>query len=342
MNLTPHDLADRVPDGDRGPSPRSGSGLALATLLYGLLLAAFWWAARHFSVTQRFSGHLPSAFLSFALLLAPYWFFGFGAASMLKRKLASRIVRVLLPGSLVVPYLVFAIPQGQFQPVYAAAFFLLPVILAALFEFLPPATQKLSWQDVLALVVIGIPVEFRVFASPFPGLSALPKFLLMDAALYAFFVVRGIDGVGYDFRARLRDLLIGLREWAFFAPVAIGLGLAIGFIRFHRQMPGVPEVTGALLVTFFFVALPEVFFFLGLLKNLLEGRLGKLRGLFVASAVFGLSHFNKPGPFNLRYVLLATIAGLFYGRAWSDRRRLVSSATTHTLVDVVWSLWFKL
>ena len=38
---------------------------------------------------------------------------------------------------------------------------------------------------------------------------------------------------------------------------------------------------------------------------------------------------------------VATIAGIFYGRAWRDRHRLLSSATTHTLVDVIWSLWFR-
>ena len=61
----------------------------------------------------------------------------------------------------------------------------------------------------------------------------------------------------------------------------------------------------------------------------------------IAAAIFGLSHYNKPGPFNWRYVLLATIAGVFYGRAWRDRRRLLASAITHTLVDVLWILWFR-
>jgi membrane protease YdiL (CAAX protease family) len=63
----------------------------------------------------------------------------------------------------------------------------------------------------------------------------------------------------------------------------------------------------------------------------------------VAAVIFGLSHFNKPLPFNWRYVLLATIAGIFYGRAWrSAGRRIVASEITHTLVDVVWGLWFRL
>jgi membrane protease YdiL (CAAX protease family) len=317
--------------------------MSLAALLYSLVLLAFWFVARHFSVEERIGGHMLSGFISFALLLAPYWFFGFGAAEILKRRLTSSAIRVLAPGLLVIPYLVFSIPRGEFLWVYGLVLFLVPVGLAALFEFAPPGTPKLCWQDVLALAVIGVPVEFRLLAGsfPHPGLSALPKFLLLDAALYAFLVVRRLEGVGYDFRARLRDVGVGLREWAFFAPIAIGLGLALRFIAFHHRMPSPVTAVAALLVTFFFVAIPEELFFRGLLQNLLEARIGHPKSLFVAAIIFGLSHFNKPLPFNWRYVLLATIAGIFYGRAWRNRRRIVASGITHTLVDVVWGLWFK-
>jgi len=40
-------------------------------------------------------------------------------------------------------------------------------------------------------------------------------------------------------------------------------------------------------------------------------------------------------------VILATIAGIFYGRAWRDRRRLFCSGITHATVDVIWGTWFK-
>jgi membrane protease YdiL (CAAX protease family) len=333
------------------PSPRQSTrrrsyALLIAAILYAVLLAAFWLVAQHFSVNQRIGGHLPSAFLSFALLLAPYWFFGFGAAEVLKRKLTDNAIRVLAPGLLVVPYLIFSLPRHEFLWTYAAVLFAIPVGLAALFEFLPPRTPKLCWQDALALATIGFPVEFRWLAGsfPHPGLSALPKFLLLDAALYAFLVIRELEGVGYDFRARWRDLAIGVREWAFFAPIAIGLGWALKFIAFHHTVPRASAISSALMVTFFFVAVPEELFFRGLLQNMLEARIGRSRALIVSAVIFGLSHFNKLNhgfPFNWRYVLLAAIAGIFYGRAWRDRRRIVASGITHTLVDVVWGLWFK-
>jgi uncharacterized protein len=57
--------------------------------------------------------------------------------------------------------------------------------------------------------------------------------------------------------------------------------------------------------------------------------------------LFGLSHFNKGAAFNWRYVLMATIAGIFYGRAWRQDHRLVASAITHASVDTIWLLWFR-
>lgn len=322
--------------------------MAVAAAAYALLLVAFWFAARYFMMEVRIRGHMASSFSAFAMLLAPYWFFGFGAAEVLQRILTGRTIRLLSPGLLVVPYLVFSVPRGEFRWIYAVLLFGIPVVIAAVFEFLPPggtrpATPKLCWQDVVVLGVVGLPVEFGWMAGsfPHPGLSTMPKFLLVDSALYGFLVIRRLERVGYDFRARTRDVIIGLRECSFFALVAIVLGIAIGFITLHGRIPPALSASAALLITFFFVAIPEELFFRGLLQNLLEPRIGHPQSLFLAAVIFGLSHFNKPLPFNWRYVLLGTIAGIFYGRAWRDRRRLFASAITHTLVDVIWSLWFR-
>ena len=78
------------------------------------------------------------------------------------------------------------------------------------------------------------------------------------------------------------------------------------------------------------------------MQNLLERRIGRTAALIVTSIVFGLSHWNKQTTnFNWRYVLLAAIAGVFYGRAWRAQRRVGASALTHATVDTLWSLWFR-
>jgi len=64
--------------------------------------------------------------------------------------------------------------------------------------------------------------------------------------------------------------------------------------------------------------------------------------LLVTAALFGLSHFNKRAThFNWRYVLLAALAGIFYGRAWRSQRRVGASAITHASVDTIWGLWLQ-
>jgi uncharacterized protein len=327
---------------NQGAPAQSAGALLPYAISYLLLLGAFWAVARAFMVDVRLGGHFDSAFLSFALLLAPYWSFGFGLAGVLDR-VRSRATRVLLPLTLALPYVVFSLPRGEFHASMAIALVAIPVGVAALFEFAPPATAAIHWQDVVALAALGLPVEFGCFRSawPHPGLGSMPKLLLVDGALYAFLVIRRLPGVGFDFRPHLRDLAVGMREFACFAPFGIVIGMALGFIEFRPHWPGPAPIAGAWLVTFFFVAIPEELFFRGLLQNLVEQRAGKRAGYAIAAAIFGLSHFNKPLPFNWRYVLLATVAGVFYGRAWRDRQRLLSSAITHATVDAVWGLWFR-
>ena len=48
---------------------------------------------------------------------------------------------------------------------------------------------------------------------------------------------------------------------------------------------------------------------------------------------------TRPVP-NWRYVLLATIAGLFYGRAWMKTAPLTPAAIIHALVDTTWFALF--
>jgi membrane protease YdiL (CAAX protease family) len=165
--------------------------------------------------------------------------------------------------------------------------------------------------------------------------------MMANVALYCYLVIKPIGGVGYELRPELQDLKTGLREFLFFAPIVLLLGFVAGFLHWHGLLAKPRQFPAAWIFTFFFVALPEELFFRGLLQNLLERHFSRITALFIASVLFGLSHFNKGAAFNWRYVLLATIAGIFYGRAWRARHRLAASSTTHATVDAVWSIWFR-
>lgn len=249
------------------------------------------------------------------------------------------------PALLCVPYALVAMSFGIFRWNWLALYALLPVAIAIVMSqarIADPALQG-TWRDFLVLAVLGLAVDLRWFEPAWPaGLAAMGKMVLLDAGIFAFLAVRQLDGVGFDLRLTRRDALIGLREFCFYAPIAILLGLRMGFLHFHPTWPSPLRAGGAFLFTFLFIAIPEELFFRGWLQNLLERRLGRTLALLLTAALFGLSHWNKrTASFNWQYVLLAALAGFFYGRAWRAQRRVGASAITHATVDTLWSLWLR-
>ncbi|HEY6305282.1 MAG TPA: CPBP family intramembrane glutamic endopeptidase [Candidatus Angelobacter sp.] len=342
-DIPPPELMDSTAARRDSSSRRlAGGGITFCVLLF-----VFWLIARYFRLPQL-AEHPLSTFLSFALLFAPYWLFGFGAAGWLRRVLRSGPARVAAAALLALPYFVLAIPRDEFRWPVACVLIALAVLSATALHTSPkPGT----WADLIVLAVAGLVIDLGLLntTGPLakhgmvwpPGLGGFPKMMMANVALYCYLVIKPIDGIGYDLVPRVSDLKTGLRELLFYSPIVIPLGLWMGFLHFHRSWPQLWMPPAAWIFTFIFVALPEELFFRGLVQNLLERRLGRISALVVASVLFGLSHFNKGARFNWRYVLLAAIAGLFYGRAWREKRRLFASSITHASVDTVWSLWFR-
>lgn len=331
------------------PKSDSSPKLALGGASFSVLLVVFWLIARRFHL-QALQDYPVSTFMGFALLFAPYWFLGFGAAAPLRDVLRSPTSRASAAALLALPYFVLMIPRGEFHWSLAVTLIAIAVLSAAALQtWQKPA----NWADFAVLAVVGLTIDLGLLNTAGPlvtpgttlwpqGLGGFPKMMMADVALYCYLVIKPIDGVGYDLVPRLSDFKIGLREFLFYAPIVIPLGLLLKFIAPHPASANVTiEVPAAWIFTFIFVALPEELFFRGLVQNLLERRMGRTGSLLLASILFGLSHFNKGAHFNWRYVLLATIAGVFYGRAWRSRRRLFASSVTHASVDTVWSIWFR-
>ncbi|HLJ50297.1 MAG TPA: CPBP family intramembrane glutamic endopeptidase [Bryobacteraceae bacterium] len=256
-------------------------------LAFVALLAAFWWVSGYFGIRNQLGNHVPSTILSFALLLGPYWAFGFGIDAWLRQKLETRAVKIACGFVLIVPYLVFALPRGEFQ--WSLCLGLLGMILAVSSILSFAGAESPSWPDWLTLVLLALAVELHFFdrAWPVPGLSGLAKLLFVDLALYGYLVVRPIGRVGFDLRLRLSDAWIGLREFAFYAPIALVLGFGMGFLHTQAAKGGAFEFAAAWLFTFFFVALPEELFFRGLLLNMVERRVGSTHALWITSVLFG-------------------------------------------------------
>ncbi len=204
-------------------------------------------------------------------------------------------VRFACPVVLCIPYLLVACGAGMFRWGWFALYARCPWRLR-------PAgpggargsDQRGNWRDFLVLAALGLAVDLRWFERAWPAhLAIFNKILLLDAGIYGFVLIRQLDGTGFDLRLRLRDLSIGLREAAFYTPIALALGLSLGFLHLHRRVAGIGRMAGAWIFTFFFIAVPEELFFRGWLQNLLEKRMGRYGALFLTACLFGLAHFNK-------------------------------------------------
>lgn len=277
-----------------------------------------------------------------AIALVPVFWFGFSGQRLTERiATIPPAARLALPGLLVLPYLIVALATNTLELRWLAVYLLAPIAVAALLaaaaHFDPD--QRGHWLDFLVLLPLGLAVDLRWLEPAWPPkLALLSKLTLLDAGLYGFCAIRRLSSVGYDLRLSAADWKIGLREFAFYAPLAIPIGIALGFLHLHGGLAHpVWWFPPAWLFTFIGVALPEEIFFRGWMQNLLERRLGRTASLIVTACLFGLSHFNKrTSAFNWRYVLMAALAGIFYGRAWRTNRRVGASAITHATVDTVW------
>jgi membrane protease YdiL (CAAX protease family) len=287
----------------------------------------------------------PVAIAALGLELAPAVLFGCAAERV--ARVVGRwpvAVRLAIPALFVAPYVLVSVSHHIFRWGWFALYAALPVAIAWLLTraAVADAAQRGNWRDWLILLVLALAVDLRWFDRAWPdGLRALNELLLVDAGLYGFLAIRRLSGTGFDFHLKRSDWKTGLRELVLFTPVVLALGLALGFIHPHRNLPGIGSALLRWVGIFFFTAVPEELFFRAWVQNLLERRVGRGAALVIASVLFGLSHFNKRSAhFNWQYVLLAAVAGIFYGRAWRERRRVPASTITHASVDWIWSLWF--
>ncbi len=304
--------------------------------------------------------HFTSADVATLVLeLVPAAAFGFAGERIARGlKTRSRWLRIFLPVFCALPYAWISWSHQMFSWRWLALYAAIPVAIVWLLNAAAAVDpeQHGNWRDALVLMALGLAVDLRWLESLWPrGLAGLGKVLLVDAGLYGFFVMRQLRGMGFDFHFRWSDWKTGLRELAFFAPIVIALGLALGFLHPHANAPR-PSMILAWIYIFVFIAVPEELFFRAWTQNLLEKRLrawlssradqnvdrrSRILALIITSILFGLSHFNKRSiHFNWRYVILAAIAGIFYGRAWRQDRRVTASSITHASVDAIWSLWF--
>ena len=244
-------------------------------------------------------------------------------------------------------YLIYSLGTNSFawwRVAIAAAYVLTPTLLVISAVKSRPGV----WQDYLAMLAIFLPLKLRWLNGlwPYPGPQVgyvATMLLAISVALATFLFVRQLDGIGYNIVLGRDAAFAILFHFGLLAVILIPLGTALHFIRFDPTIAQWKYVPRDALGIFLLTAWPEELLFRGLLQNCLSRTFSnETRGWIAASVIFGFAHITNNGVFpNWRYVLLAIIAGLFYGRTWRKTGSIFPAAIVHALVDTIWHLLFR-
>ena len=309
--------------------------------------AAFCFSSALYAMKTGYGGRsLAATLIAFSFYFAVMLFF---AARGVPDLIAARFGRgggYLLGAGALVAYCIYALGTNTFSlPRIAAVlgFVLIPLALAATAERRPAA----AWQDFLILAGIWVGVKFSPshWLWPYPGghlAYVLTVLLCLNVALAAFVLIRKVNGIGYSIGWGNRWGFYVLASFLVFGVIAIPLATGMRFIQFAPRWLSWETFPLTLITIFFFTAWPEEFLFRGLLQNLLSrATRSDFRGWWMASLLFGFSHITNLGFPNWRYVLLASIAGMFYGWTWRKSGSIFASAIVHALVDATWHFFFR-
>jgi CAAX protease family protein len=243
-------------------------------------------------------------------------------------------------------YLVYLLGTGSFLLTRAAS--MAGLILVPLGLALWTSDRAVgAWQDFVSLAGVWVFVKFSPshWFWPYPGghlAYVMTVLVAVNAALASFLLVRRAKGVGYSIGWGNRWWLNVLGSYVVFAGIAIPLAMKMHFIAFAPQWQRWTTYAGLSIGILMFTAWPEELLFRGLLQNFLaRASNSDLAGWVGASVLFGFSHITNLGFPNWRYVLLASIAGIFYGWAWRKTGSIFASALVHGAVDATWHFFFR-
>ncbi len=320
--------------------------LTLVLLDTGLIIAAFV-AADRLDVPGWLAVPIAAAFLlQISACLIPLFP---QARSLLEDRLSPVSLALTLVATAVIPFLIYSVPTGVFSLKSLATLLAFSSAVAFVYVLAPPRRQGLTLQDVAVLLLLAYPMisglsDMFKQIYPNPGgnvprdVYAIGKLMLIPLGAMTFLSLRPIRGTNYQLAISRSDLTAGLKNYLLFLPIGIPLSLSIGFAgwapRSFDSLTDPFEIAGRAGGLYAALALSEELYFRGVIQNLLVTTLRK-PGLAQAltAILFGLAHLS-PGFPNWSYALVATVAGWFYGRAYSQTKSVVAAAITHTLVVV--------
>lgn len=242
------------------------------------------------------------------------------------------------------PYLLYCAGTGDFRSVALARLVIVSGFVVLIYRIFPVCDSNgFRWQD----GVMGVWLILVVLSHALAGIWNVPRNLdfmgrlfLIAVASWSWLFLRRLPGLGYEFAISSKILRAAALNFIYFAAIAIPVSLALRFTAWNPRWPGVAAFCANFLEILLFIALLEELFFRGFLQNLLSRTFDSWKwAQLTAACLFGLFHIlHAPFP-NWRYVILASVAGWFYGSAYRSSGTIMASALLHAAVDTIWRTW---
>lgn len=266
------------------------------------------------------------------------------ARSRIASVAAGRKCFALLPIWLV-PYLIYSAGTADFHITALLRLFIIGIFPLAFYAAAQDRRRaSLLRQDIVVWIWLALAVLFHGFTGIWNvprNLDFMGRLYMITVASWSWVFVRPVPELGYNFAVSLRTGRAVALNFFSFAAIGIPLSFALHFAAWNPRWHGISDFLLAYIEIFLFIAWLEELLFRGFLQTLLSKTMrSPVRAQLFASCLFGLAHiFHAPVP-NWRYVILASIAGWFYGSAYRSGGNLLAAALTHALVDTVWRTWF--
>ena len=227
-----------------------------------------------------------------------------------------------------------------------------PVFLIMLAEVLIFYGNSEAAMPIHALNLIFLSLS-SIFVSnrTYPALMLLPLFRLLNVAMPVFFNLT-LYSYALVYAPMFIPIYLILKEkfitreeagltferfW-FFLPVAVSLGLALGWGEYMVLKPQMLTVDNdpqhiiiLVLTMIFFVGVVEEFVFRSSLQTVLQERIGLTAGLVLTSIIFGFMHSGYHLPLELLYV---TLAGMAFGLLFWFSKSLPVIALAHGITNI--------
>jgi membrane protease YdiL (CAAX protease family) len=312
----------------------------LLTLIAGwiLLSGAGVYYARWKGIAPGVAAPIVAAFLlEYSFYLVP----GFtGMREWLSDRIPVRLLAFSIAISAVAPYLLYSLATGQFR--IQSAMRLAALVMAISFWYVwqrPTPTADLT---ILALIVAPkiAKLFFRqIYTSPIPSvqLDILGHLMLTRLAASVMLMLREVEGTGYGFLPTAKEWGIGLRYFAFFLPVGLGLSMGLRMMHFETSWVSLARAPFWFLAGLWVIGLSEEFLARGLLQRWISDWTGRPSlALLLASAAFGVSHLWYHAFPNWKQAILAAALGWFCGKAYERAGGIRAAMVTHALAAAVY------